>query len=264
MKGCPWIKRKGKADTGRNIQTPHTLSISYRNIATVFKMKKFATLLTITATAYGLAFDGPLPTPVKDLVYAALDGFTPKPTFAPRALPDIFRRQKAANSAVCGYLDGDSGKPSPHPCPLSRFLRSRPPTQATNAPPLHFTRLHLSHHTSTLQLFMETRANMFMHRIPRLLHSGRMHLQLGLQVVRLLSRRRRSQMRNHDQMHQLGLRLQLSGQLVVLQRPHGHGVHRLVSSFLRQHVRQDPRRHHEPLGMRCERNERGCLGECDE
>ncbi|KAH7091137.1 hypothetical protein FB567DRAFT_518036 [Paraphoma chrysanthemicola] len=74
-------------------------------------MKKFATLLTITTTAYSLAFDGPLPTPVKDLVYVALDGFTPKPTFAPRALPDIFRRQKPANPAVCGYLDGDTDYP---------------------------------------------------------------------------------------------------------------------------------------------------------
>ncbi|KAF2031038.1 hypothetical protein EK21DRAFT_35925, partial [Setomelanomma holmii] len=72
---------------------------------------KFATLLTITTTAYGLAFDGPLPTPVTDLVYAALNGFTPQPTFAPRALPDLFRRQKSANSAVCGYLDADPDYP---------------------------------------------------------------------------------------------------------------------------------------------------------
>lgn len=71
---------------------------------------KFATLLTISTTAYGLAFDGPLPTPVTDLVYAALTGFSPAPTNNVRALPDLFRRQqKAANPAVCGYLNGDSG-----------------------------------------------------------------------------------------------------------------------------------------------------------
>ncbi|KAH8725528.1 hypothetical protein GQ44DRAFT_772188 [Phaeosphaeriaceae sp. PMI808] len=73
---------------------------------------KFATLLTISTTAYGLAFDGPLPTPVTDLVYAALDGFTPKPTNNVRALPDLFRRQqKPANSAICGYLDSDPDFP---------------------------------------------------------------------------------------------------------------------------------------------------------
>jgi hypothetical protein len=71
---------------------------------------KFAALLTFVATAYGLAFDGPLPTPLTDLVYAALTGFSPKPTNEARALPDLFRRQKAAsNPEVCGYLDGDAG-----------------------------------------------------------------------------------------------------------------------------------------------------------
>lgn len=72
---------------------------------------KFATLLAISTTAYGLAFDGPLPTPVTDLVYAALNGISPKPTNEVRALPDLFRRQKSANSAVCGYLNGDSDFP---------------------------------------------------------------------------------------------------------------------------------------------------------
>jgi hypothetical protein len=75
-------------------------------------MMKFATLLTITTTAYGLAFDGPLPTPVQDLVNVALNGWTPRPTNEARSLPDLFRRQKA-NSAVCGYLNGDAGKTSP-------------------------------------------------------------------------------------------------------------------------------------------------------
>lgn len=70
---------------------------------------KFATILTISTTAYGLAFDGPLPTPVTDLVYAALNGFSPAPTNNVRALPDLFRRQQKADSAICGYLNGDSG-----------------------------------------------------------------------------------------------------------------------------------------------------------
>jgi hypothetical protein len=75
---------------------------------------KFATILTFSASAYGLAFDGPLPTPVTDFVYAALNGFTPKPTNQVRALPELFRRQKAAsNPAVCGYLDGDVGMSAP-------------------------------------------------------------------------------------------------------------------------------------------------------
>ncbi|KAF1916058.1 hypothetical protein BDU57DRAFT_556343 [Ampelomyces quisqualis] len=73
---------------------------------------KFASLLSISTTAYGLAFDGPLPTPVTDLVYAALTGFSPAPTNNVRTLPDMFRRQqKAADSAICGYLDGDSAFP---------------------------------------------------------------------------------------------------------------------------------------------------------
>ncbi|KAF2822764.1 hypothetical protein CC86DRAFT_396377 [Ophiobolus disseminans] len=74
-------------------------------------MKKFATLLTISTTAYGLAFDGPLPTPVKDLVYAALDGYSPRPTNEVLSLPDLFRRQQKANPAICGYLDGDAEFP---------------------------------------------------------------------------------------------------------------------------------------------------------
>jgi hypothetical protein len=80
-------------------------------------MMKFATLLTITTTAYGLAFDGPLPTPVQDLLNVALDGWTPRPTNEARSLPDLFRRQKV-NSAVCGYLDGDAGKTFPFFQPL--------------------------------------------------------------------------------------------------------------------------------------------------
>jgi hypothetical protein len=78
---------------------------------------KFATLLALSTTAYGLAFDGPQPTPVTDLVYAALTGMSPKPTNAVRALPDLFRRQaKPSNdSAICGYLDGDSGMSSQPP-----------------------------------------------------------------------------------------------------------------------------------------------------
>lgn len=77
-------------------------------------MKKFAAILAITTTAYGLAFDGPLPTPVQDL-YTALNGYTPRPTNDARSLPELFRRQKA-NPAVCGYLDGDAGKQSPLSC----------------------------------------------------------------------------------------------------------------------------------------------------
>ncbi|EAT89408.1 hypothetical protein HBI56_026620 [Parastagonospora nodorum] len=70
---------------------------------------KFATLLAFSASVYGIAFDGPLPTPVTDLVYAALNGFTPKPT---PALPELFRRQKpSSNPAVCGFLNGDGGFP---------------------------------------------------------------------------------------------------------------------------------------------------------
>lgn len=68
---------------------------------------KFATLLAFSASAYGIAFDGPLPTPVTDLVYAALNGFTPKPT---PLLPELLRRQKpSSNPAVCGFLNGDGG-----------------------------------------------------------------------------------------------------------------------------------------------------------
>jgi hypothetical protein len=77
---------------------------------------KFATLLAFSATAHGLAFDGPLPTPVADLVYAALTGYSPAPTNNVRALPDLFRRQQkpSTNSAICGYLDGDSGMSAPY------------------------------------------------------------------------------------------------------------------------------------------------------
>ncbi|KAH7410175.1 hypothetical protein DE146DRAFT_644108 [Phaeosphaeria sp. MPI-PUGE-AT-0046c] len=71
---------------------------------------KVATLLALSTSAYGLAFDGPLPTPVTDLVYAALTGFSPKPTQAARAVPDLFRRQKN-DPAVCGFLNGDSDFP---------------------------------------------------------------------------------------------------------------------------------------------------------
>lgn len=72
---------------------------------------KFATLLSLCATAYGLAFDGPLPTPVRDLVFEALNGWTPKPTGEAQSLPELFRRQQKSNSAVCGFLNGDSGFP---------------------------------------------------------------------------------------------------------------------------------------------------------
>jgi hypothetical protein len=77
---------------------------------------KFATLLAFSATAHGLAFDGPLPTPVADLVYAALTGYSPAPTNNVRALPDLFRRQQkpSSDSAICGYLDGDSGMSAPY------------------------------------------------------------------------------------------------------------------------------------------------------
>jgi hypothetical protein len=118
-----WVKSKGTV-TGRNIQSHNFrhFSISYlgfefAHIPTSKQTNitmKFATILTFSASAYGLAFDGPLPTPVTDFVYAALNGFTPKPTNQVRALPELFRRQKAAsNPAVCGYLDGDVGMSAP-------------------------------------------------------------------------------------------------------------------------------------------------------
>lgn len=72
---------------------------------------KIATLLSLSASAYGIAFDGPAPTPASNLLYEALNGWTPKPTDQPRSIPEIFRRQQKANAAMCGYINGDSGKP---------------------------------------------------------------------------------------------------------------------------------------------------------
>jgi hypothetical protein len=92
---------------------------------------KVATLLALSASAYGLAFDGPLPTPVTDLVFAALTGMSPKPTLAARALPDLFRRQRN-DPAVCGYLDGDSGMSASlahYPDPTRSKSKTRPPTR---------------------------------------------------------------------------------------------------------------------------------------
>jgi hypothetical protein len=87
---------------------------------------KFATLLAFSATAYGVAFDGPLPTPVADLVYAALTGYSPAPTNMARALPDLFRRQQkpSNDSGICGYLDGDSGMSAPYQNPPGRNTAS--------------------------------------------------------------------------------------------------------------------------------------------
>jgi hypothetical protein len=101
------LNHKSITHTPSDLKTPKFETPSNTHIS--FTMKKFATLLTISTTAYGLAFNGPLPTPVADLVYAALDGYSPRPTNEARSLPDLFRRQKA-NSAVCGYLEGDACK----------------------------------------------------------------------------------------------------------------------------------------------------------
>ncbi|KAL6710563.1 hypothetical protein ACN47E_008611 [Coniothyrium glycines] len=70
---------------------------------------KIACLLAFSASTYALAFDGPEPTPALDI--AALDGFTPKPTPKPRAVPELFRRQTSENAAICGYLEGDAEFP---------------------------------------------------------------------------------------------------------------------------------------------------------
>lgn len=67
-----------------------------------------ATLFALTASVRAIAFDGPLPTPINDLLFVDINGFSPKPTNNPRALPEVFRRQ--ADDALCGYLEGDKGK----------------------------------------------------------------------------------------------------------------------------------------------------------
>ena len=67
-----------------------------------------ATLLAFSATAYAVAFDGPLPTPINDLLQADINGWTPRPTNLPRSLPEIFRRQQ--DDGLCGYIEGDAGK----------------------------------------------------------------------------------------------------------------------------------------------------------
>lgn len=67
------------------------------------------TLLALSATVYGVAFDGPLPTPINDLLHADINGWTPKPTNLPRAVPNIFRRQ-SDDEGLCGYIEGDGSK----------------------------------------------------------------------------------------------------------------------------------------------------------
>jgi hypothetical protein len=151
---------------------------------------KFSTLLAFSTTAYGLAFDGPLPTPVTDLVYAALTGFSPKPTNNVRALPDLFRRQKPANPGVCGYLNGDSGMSAPG----NITPQDRPPTFR---PPLHF-----QHNTN-----QALNANQFA-RLPCILHIQLiMHLLRLSKMVRLL---RRQQLRRYDTLHKFRIGIELS------------------------------------------------------
>lgn len=64
-------------------------------------------IFAFAATAYAVVFDGPAPTPVDP--DALLKGFSAKPTDKPRAVPGLFRRQSKKDSALCGYLQGDSG-----------------------------------------------------------------------------------------------------------------------------------------------------------
>ncbi|KAF1848598.1 uncharacterized protein K460DRAFT_393645 [Cucurbitaria berberidis CBS 394.84] len=68
-----------------------------------------ATLLAFSVTVYGVAFDGPLPTPIDDLLHADINGWSPKPTNEPRSLPDLFRRQN--DDGLCGYIQGDAELP---------------------------------------------------------------------------------------------------------------------------------------------------------
>lgn len=68
-----------------------------------------ASVLAFSATALALAFDGPRPTPVVESVDP--NGWTPKPTNAARALPDIFRRK--SDDGLCGYVEGDKGMIQP-------------------------------------------------------------------------------------------------------------------------------------------------------
>jgi hypothetical protein len=182
-------------------------------------MKKFATLLTISTTAYGLAFDGPLPTPVADLVYAALDGYSPRPTNEARSLPDLFRRQKKG-SAVCGYLEGDAGKHislrSPSlPCPHNQSFPLNSTTQPTLLPTP-------TNHTPSL---------------PPLLHLQRHLLLLTLPLlVRLLRRPHLLLFRHNNALHQLRLRLKLPRRPRVLQRRRRNGVHGGGGAVLREYV----------------------------
>jgi hypothetical protein len=197
---------------------------SNRTIFTNFKMK-FATLLTISTTAYGLAFDGPLPTPVTDLVYAALTGFSPKPTNEVRALPDLFRRQKNANQSICGFLNGDAGTLSASfhlAATLSRSCHTQPPTIKATTQPFHLRRplptptkclLHPFRHTQ-LKFACTAYANKSPCRLPCVLHIQLLMHLLGLtKLVRLL---RLGQLRSNDALHKQRLAIKLPRRRVLL------------------------------------------------
>lgn len=146
---------------------------------------KFATILAITTTAYGLAFDGPRPTPVTNLVHAALNGFTPKPTNGARSLPELFRRQqKPSNSAMCGYLESDPGMSAPgthYPNPAYGPQPRPPPT------PFHLHRPHYQPTYFYIVLFTDSDS-----RLSVIVHCQRsLHLQHITKMVRMLQGRRK-------------------------------------------------------------------------
>jgi hypothetical protein len=192
---------------------------------------KFATLLIFGATAYGLAFDGPLPTPVTDLVYAALTGFSPKPTDEARALPDIFRRQKAAsNPGVCGYLDGDAGMSAPFEITPSIQLRPQHMSPFYTMGPYNHTQ-NIKNNSSALSLYrksgpidhIQKHVLTILFRVPSILHLRiLLRLLLVSKMVRLL--RRLQQLRSYDPLYKLRFSIILSWRRILLQRPHGHGM----------------------------------------
>jgi hypothetical protein len=79
------------------------------------------TLLALGAGSLAIQFDGPSPTHAANPLSVNLNGWTPSPTQRPHS-PPLFRRQD--DEAICGFLDGDRGTPSPLPFICTHFLTS--------------------------------------------------------------------------------------------------------------------------------------------
>jgi hypothetical protein len=62
-------------------------------------------VLLASVVVHAIPYDGPVATPV--LQRFADNGWTPKPTTAPRPLLELFKRQE--DPGFCGYLEGDGG-----------------------------------------------------------------------------------------------------------------------------------------------------------